>query len=222
MDLGKYIASYREPYERALTELAELVERLEEIDIERDAVITRIGEVREGIAAFVPLVKENPAETHPDLFPDESDSGADLGLTDAIRKVLANSNPKRLTAVGVRTGLGAIGFQTKSKNILPSIHTVLKRLEKNEEISGKTEEDGRTWYKWNGPSRKPPLIPPPERRITQEQIEAAERRRAEARAAMESGNQSRSTADDAVRKPRCMVTPIEMLDKEGKPKKGIK
>jgi len=186
MDTTEYIASYREPYEKALSELEYLIDRLEQIDVERDAVITRISEVREGIAAFAPLVKENPAETHPELFPDESDVGADLGLTDAIRKVLANSNPKKLTPVGVRTGLAAIGFQTKSKNILPSIHTVLKRLEKNNEISSKTEEDGRTWYKWDGPSRALPSLPLPIRRVaTQEQIEAAERKRAEARAIMD-------------------------------------
>ena len=157
MDIAKHISAYREPYDNALAELSELLERLEELDVEREAVITRIGEVKEGISALAPLVKENPVETHPDLFPDHSETGADLGLTDGIRRVLANSAPKRLTPVGVRTGLGAIGFQTKSKNILPSIHTVLKRLEKNNEVTSKTEEDGRTWYRWNQPVYKPEI-----------------------------------------------------------------
>ncbi len=145
MDITKYIQAYRQPYDDALAELTALMDRLEELDVERDSVITRIGEVKEGVAAFAPLVKENPVETHPHLFPDHSEAGTDLGLTDAVRRVLANSKPKRLTPVGVRTGLAAIGYQTKSKNILPSIHTVLKRLEKNDEIVSKTEEDGRTW-----------------------------------------------------------------------------
>jgi hypothetical protein len=153
MEIMKYDSIYREPYEASLKELADLMDRLEAIDTERDGLITRMSEVREGIAALAPLVKENPAETHPELFPNESESTADLGLTDAIRRVLANANPKKLTPVGVRTGLAAIGFKTESKNILPSIHTVLKRLEKNGEISSKTEEDGRTWYKWSGPRR---------------------------------------------------------------------
>jgi hypothetical protein len=156
MEITKYDSIYREPYEASLKELADLMDRLEAIDIERDGLITRMSEVREGLAALAPLVKENPAETHPELFPNESESAADLGLTDAIRRVLANANPKKLTPVGVRTGLAAIGFKTQSKNILPSIHTVLKRLEKNGEISSKTEEDGRTWYKWSGPRRLMP------------------------------------------------------------------
>jgi hypothetical protein len=156
MDTTKYEMAYRGPYENALAELGALMERLEDLDVEREAVITRIGEVKEGIGALAPLVKANPIDTHPHLFPDDSVAGADLGLTDAIRRVLANSAPKRLTPVGVRTGLAAIGFQTKSKNILPSIHTVLKRLEKNEEITSKTEEDGRTWYSW----KEPPAVDP--------------------------------------------------------------
>lgn len=174
MDTKKYVATYREPYDNALAELGALMDRLEELDIERDGLITRIGEVREGATGLAPLVKENPVETHPELFPDHSGAGADLGLTDAIRRVLANSNPKRLTPVGVRTGLAAIGFQTQSKNILPSIHTVLKRLEKSDEITSKTEEDGRTWYKWNGPIR-----------VLSAVEEFSQQRRAQARAAME-------------------------------------
>src|SRR5688572_16418307 len=134
MDITEFIAAYREPYEKALAELARLTDRLEQIDIERDDIFTRMAEVREGIAALALLVKENPAKTHPELFPDDSESGADLGLTDAIRRVLANAKPKKLTPVGVRTGLAAIGFKTDSKNLLSSIHSVLKRLKKSDEV----------------------------------------------------------------------------------------
>ena len=168
METAKYDSIYREPYEASLKELADLMDRLEAIDIERDGLVTRMSEVREGIAALASLVKENPAETHPELFPDESESAADMGMTDAIRRVLANAKPKKLTPVGVRTGLAAIGFKTDSKNILPSIHTVLKRLEKNGEISSKIEEDGRTWYQWSGPTYNSPTMPPPRRRVLPE------------------------------------------------------
>jgi len=191
MDIKKYISAYREPYDNALAELGALMDRLEELDIERDGLVTRIGEVQEGALGLAPLVKENPVESHPELFPDLSEvGGADLGLTDAIRRVLANSAPKRLTPVGVRTGLAAIGFQTQSKNILPSIHTVLKRLEKNKEIASKTEENGRTWYVWNGPTHTPPsrILPMSSlfRRTvpTMEEAVESERKRAEGRAAM--------------------------------------
>jgi len=199
MDLTKYITAYREPYEKALAELAELIQRLEEIDIERDAVITRIDEVRDGIAAFAPLVKENPAETHPDLFPDESEVGADLGLTDAIRRVLGNANPKKLTPVGVRTGLTAIGFKTDSKNLLSSIHSVLKRLKKSSEVVSETGEDGRTWYKWNAPTYNVTVVPPPRRRPTNEQTTLDDvlnrfgtpRRKSPFRQAMEDANKKK-------------------------------
>lgn len=207
MDTNKYISAYREPYDNALAELGALMDRLEELDVERDGLVTRIGEVQEGALGLAPLVKENPVETHPELFPDRSEvGGADLGLTDAIRRVLANSNPKRLTPVGVRTGLAAIGFQTQSKNILPSIHTVLKRLEKSNEIVSKTEEDGRTWYSWNGPIRIPGRTVPTEEEAAMEVRRLqGERRRAEARAAMASVKKSKVPEEPQTK--RYQVTP---------------
>ncbi len=148
------LADYKAMYDKALTELARLMEQREQLEIECDNVDIRITQVRQGIDALVPLCDENPYMTHPDLFPIGPHTFMpNTGLTDAIRKVMANIAPMSATAVSVRTGLKTIGYEIDSKNILPSIHTILKRLEEKGEVVSK-EVKGKTWYRWKAPKHR--------------------------------------------------------------------
>lgn len=145
---------YKHVYQKALSELSDLMEKREVLEIDLEQLDSRIGEVRQGITALLPLAKENPYSARPDLFPELDSIAPDLGLTDAIRRVLSLSAPNYISPVGVRAGLEATGYEIKSKNILPSIHTILKRLDGKDVIS--KDVDGRTWYRWNLPSRGKP------------------------------------------------------------------
>ncbi|HEX8494808.1 MAG TPA: hypothetical protein VF658_18340 [Pyrinomonadaceae bacterium] len=136
--------AYTNVFNEAVQELSSLMDRRDELDNEREEIDTRIGQVREGVIALAPLCNVNPYVAYPELFPDLQ---ADIGLTDAIRSVLQLSSQSFLTPVGVRTGLKEAGFDISKKSILPSIHTVLKRLAKNGEVETE-DRDGKTVYKW--------------------------------------------------------------------------
>lgn len=145
---------YKGIYQKALAELTQLVDRRERMTMAIEEMDARIDKVRQGIEALVPLCDEDPHATHPHLFQQEFDAIApETGLTNAVRKVMANIAPKGATAVGVRTGLRAIGYEIKSPNILPSLHTILKRLNEKGELKSKDVE-GRTWYFWDLPTIK--------------------------------------------------------------------
>jgi hypothetical protein len=76
--------------------------------------------------------------------------GGELGLTDAIRKVLQNNPKKSFTATEVRDKLkeAKFDFSSYKANPLASIHAVLKRL-KAEEVES-TEIDGVAAWRWVG------------------------------------------------------------------------
>jgi len=178
-------ADYKIVYEKALSELSDLMDRREQLDIERDSLDGRIREIRQGVEALAPLAKENPRATHSDLFPEAETPTADIGLTDAIRTVLSNTAPNWLTPVGIRTGLSAAGYEIKSKNILPSIHRTIKRLE-GKEIESKDIE-GRTWYRWSAPPYQSPKSGDPT--IDNIGWYQAEQRKAAIRKALEGSSQ---------------------------------
>jgi hypothetical protein len=147
---------YKQTFDAAINELSALMEQREELDNRREELNVRIAQVRTGILALSPLVGEEPESVenkYPHLFPDLIQS--DMGLTDAVRKVL-QSNGKLLTAVGVRTGLRTIGYDIdRYKNVLASIHTILKRLAESDEVETGTIND-TTAYKWKKKTVKMP------------------------------------------------------------------
>lgn len=137
-------SAYTNVFNEAVQELSKLMERRDELDNEREELDTRISQVREGVVALAPLCNVNPFTTYPALFPDVMTV---VGLTDAIRSVLQLSSQHFLSPVAIRTGLKEIGFDISSNSILPSIHTVLKRLAKSGEVETE-DRDGKTVYKW--------------------------------------------------------------------------
>src|SRR5205807_5956867 len=107
------------------------------------------AEVRKGVVALVPLCGVEPApwSEHPEWFPETETP--DVGLTGAVRRVLQSDVERFFSPVEVRDGLKGVGYEIKSKNILPSIHNTLKRLYKME--SADTEDvEGKTCYRWKG------------------------------------------------------------------------
>lgn len=145
---------YKQTFDAQIKELSHLMKEREELDNRRDELSARIAHVRNSVLALSPLVGEKPEdvkEKYLHLFPDLIPS--DVGLTDAVRKVLQSYDtfwsPKR-----VRMGLRQIGYDTdRYGNILASIHTVLKRLAEADEVE--VDKSGvATAYKWKNSGTK--------------------------------------------------------------------
>jgi hypothetical protein len=152
---------YKETFNTAINELSDLMEQREKLDDLREELSERITKVRRGVLALSPLVGEEPKSVenkYPHLFPDLIPS--DIGLTDAVRKVLQSAG-NHLTAVGVRTELKATGYDTdRYKNVLASIHTVLKRLVEGGEATTGSINDV-TAYRWANKKTGNTFDPPP-------------------------------------------------------------
>lgn len=143
------VDTYKRAFEQAVKELADLMEARDYLDAQREDFDKRISTLRDGLLGLSTLAGiGNPQKEYPDLFPELIDP--DIGITGAVRKVLAHSGDY-LSPVAVRDGLEQMGFDIKKyKNILASIHQILKRLYDNKEAAITTRE-GKTLYKWNLP-----------------------------------------------------------------------
>lgn len=154
--------SYKQSLDIALSELSELMDKRDELEEQLDTIDARIFQLREGLFGLAILCGTDTnrlAEKYPQLFPNLIPP--DTGLTDAIRKALST---KRIyySPVEVRDRLEDFEYDlSKYKNILPSIHTVLKRLVDSDEVETGNRE-GKVVYRWrsaptpgNGPNPKP-------------------------------------------------------------------
>ena len=140
--------NYRETLDTAIKELTEFMEQRERLDEEREALHQRIVKLRSAVRGLANLCDvEDIEEENRSLFPSEW-TETDVGLTDAIRNVLYAHEESYLSPVFIRDRLPDIGFDIKThKNILASIHTVLKRLQRQGEAAPLIKE-GRTSYRW--------------------------------------------------------------------------
>lgn len=126
-------------YRRALESAIKEYERLK---TQRDAVETRLAQLRQIIAGLGPLC-ELPARSAPPL---------ELGLTDACRSAL-RASMSGLTASGVRERIGGLGINLdRYSNPLASIHIVLKRLVAAGEAFTYRGRDGKAIYAWRRPA----------------------------------------------------------------------
>lgn len=139
---------YKQTFNAAIKELSDLMERRDELDILREELNARITKIRRGALALSSLAGEEPQKVkvdYPHLFPELIPS--DTGLTDAVRKVLQASD-SYMTPVKVRAALQSTGYDIdRYKNILASIHTILKRLTEAKEVIQGADNDV-TAYKW--------------------------------------------------------------------------
>jgi hypothetical protein len=146
---------YRAMMEKAIAELTELVARQETLDTEREQLDTRIAELKQGIMALGPLCGMQPQFKYADLLPEFN--LVPVGLKDGVLAVLAMvKNDAYITPVAIRDNLASTGYELKSKNILPSIHNVLKRLESTDVESG--DVNGKTGYRLIKKAESAPLL----------------------------------------------------------------
>jgi hypothetical protein len=142
--------SYKESLNDAVEELQDTLAERANVEEQLDGLNRRIDSLQEAIRGLSPLCGLDYRQAFPDLYLDNVTGGVgnEIGLTDAIRLVLRSQPHYSRSATDVRDALKYVPFKTdKYTNVLASIHTVLKRLHKNEEV--KTEEkDGKTCYKW--------------------------------------------------------------------------
>jgi len=121
-------------YKRAL---GAAIEEYERLTAQRDAIETRLAQLRQTIGALGPLCKLPQHDI--------------LGLTDAIRSVL-RARYGALTPVEVKDGLQTQGLDLSTySNPLASIHAVLKRLARAGEILRIEDRRRKTVYAWKHP-----------------------------------------------------------------------
>jgi hypothetical protein len=143
-------ASYKQSFDSAIEELAELMAEREEVETRREQIERRVNLLREAILGFAWLCGKSSyevAKERPELFPDTA--SPDVGFTDAIRSVFRDDRDSSHSAIGIRDYLDFTGFDiAKYKNVLASIHSILKRLKNKGEIIEATR-DGKVVYKCN-------------------------------------------------------------------------
>jgi hypothetical protein len=129
-----------------MQDLSDLVQKKETLEDRLQEVIERIATVREAAWSMRELSGIDPEKEYPHLF--SFDAAPDVGFTDAIREVFRANLSIVLTPVGVRNKLKERGFPLQNyKNPLASIHTILKRLEKQGELTGwQDDEESPTGY----------------------------------------------------------------------------
>jgi hypothetical protein len=134
--------------------LEETKRDLRSAKIERDLALhradeaeKRIASLRQAVAALSQLCGEP--------FNDQDE----FGLTDAIRLALKTVGGP-LTALEMKTKLQQLGYDTSSENILPNIHTILKRLVLKGELDDSCLKEGnKTGYRWIDERLR--MTPPP-------------------------------------------------------------
>ena len=143
-------AKYREAFEASMQELNTLLSEREELESMRKLLDQRIEKLRQvavGLGGICGESIDAIGGKWPELIPDK---GPEIsGLTDAIREVLSTHSEHYLSPIHIRDLLKEMGFDTgKYKNVLASIHTVLKRLRSHKEVVDASNE-GKVVYKWN-------------------------------------------------------------------------
>jgi chromosome segregation ATPase len=123
---------YKQMLNNMRKELEALLEQQEETE-------QKIAQLKQAIMSFAPLAKESGSG-----FLDQL--GQTIGITDNIREILQATYPKKLSPVEIKEQLKARGADlSQHKNVMASIHSTLKRMLENEEIT--TSDEGLT-YGW--------------------------------------------------------------------------
>jgi hypothetical protein len=132
------------------TELAHERAALVELLRQREELGTKIAKQQTRVAALAALCEE----TEEVGGMTEMDLG---GLTNACRTAFRAAGNRGLMPTEVRTALEQLCFPTRThKNILASVHTVIRRLEQAGEVRKAIHDihDGadRSVYRWAGPN----------------------------------------------------------------------
>ncbi len=131
-------------------ELAKEREALQELFRQSEELATKIAKQQTRVAALAALCEQS--EEVGEMT--ELDLG---GLTNACRTAFRAAGNRGLMPTEVRSALEQLRFPTRThKNILASIHTVIRRLERAGEVREAIHDihDGanRSVYQWAGPT----------------------------------------------------------------------
>ena len=130
--------------------------RLGQVVAERSKLnreIERVTDLIEANANFLP--EEERAER---LQKMEQLVAGPPGFTDSVRNVLRSRSGDWATAIRVRDWLNAEGYNlSQYSNPLASIHTILRRLAKSDEVFTEVK-DGEINYRWKGDLTNPSPI----------------------------------------------------------------
>jgi hypothetical protein len=123
---------YKATLEKAKDELEELLIKQEEIE-------QRIARVKQAIISLAPLAQDQENAVG-DIYSALFDG---IGLSEAILQVLRAAG-KRLSPVEIKQQILNMGVDLSThKNAMASIHSALKRMGQNEEVS--TKDNGLTY-----------------------------------------------------------------------------
>jgi hypothetical protein len=121
--------------------------RLEKMIVERNKLNAEIERVADLIAANANFLPE--AERAERLQKLEQMVAERPGFTDSVRNILRKNPSHWANAIAVRDLLIADGYNmSRYSNPLASIHTILKRLTKADEVEANVLKDGDVYYRW--------------------------------------------------------------------------
>jgi hypothetical protein len=131
--------------------------KLDELLRERRALDERIISLKQSLRAFdryleaEHITKANKYRMDPTPLPSEFEGLRELGLTDAVRKIVEFS-VEPVSARQIREKLSSLDYGKMPKaNPLAAIHAILTRLEKNAEIRHVKGLDKKPAYEWRSP-----------------------------------------------------------------------
>lgn len=142
-------ARYKELFHSEMASLLKALKRRKGLKKEVDDLNKEIAKKREGILGLAALAEIDVRKTYPEVF--VADVQAQLGLTDAIRKIFHEwDQGEGYSPTEIREGLIDIGFPIhQHKNPLASIVAVLKRLVDAGFLMPATDnETNKTIYYW--------------------------------------------------------------------------
>ena len=127
----------------------ETEKQLKELIAQREGLDKQIAKLTQLAVSLAALVEDEAPELAQSEFM-QSVMMADIGFTDAVRKVLRERD-KYMTPVEVRDALEGSGFPLSDyTSPLASIHKILGRLEDSGEAKPSVSvTTGKTGYRWN-------------------------------------------------------------------------
>lgn len=136
---------YKQALEAVRAELSDLL--TEQAEIER-----RIIQLKRTARSLARLCEEETI--HKKDLPNYKPEIEEYGITNLVREVLKNSKGA-LTPVEIKEGLNRLGYDISlHTNIMASIHAILKRLIKQDEVRAFTKS-GKKFYKWEVVAKLP-------------------------------------------------------------------
>ena len=122
--------------------LASMRKELESLLELQEETEQKIAQLRQAIVTIAPLAKEPLTN----FWAEAMAAVAGQGITEGIREILRAAYPNKLNPVEIKDKLKAAGQDlSEHKNVMASVHSALKRMLENKEIT--TSDEGLT-YGW--------------------------------------------------------------------------